>query len=111
MIRYGLLIDYEFCTGCHTCEMACKQENNFGVGKSGIKVNEVGPFQIGPDKWALDYVPVPTDLCTLCHTRVSQGKKPSCVMHCQAGVMKFAPIKELAQYMELKGKTVIFAPR
>ena len=24
MAQQGLLIDYEFCTGCHTCEMACK---------------------------------------------------------------------------------------
>ena len=23
--EYGLLIDYEFCTGCHTCEVACKK--------------------------------------------------------------------------------------
>jgi Fe-S-cluster-containing dehydrogenase component len=111
MTRYGLLIDYEFCTGCHTCEMACKQENNFGVGRTGIKVNEVGPIQTGPDKWALDYVPVPTDLCDLCSKRVSQGKKPSCVMHCQAGVMKYAPVSELVKFMELKAKTVIFAPR
>lgn len=23
MARYGLLIDYAYCTGCHTCEIAC----------------------------------------------------------------------------------------
>ncbi|RLF04803.1 MAG: oxidoreductase, partial [Thermoprotei archaeon] len=28
MPKYGLLIDYEYCTGCHTCEVACKQEHN-----------------------------------------------------------------------------------
>ena len=22
--KYGLLIDYTWCTGCHSCEMACK---------------------------------------------------------------------------------------
>ncbi|MFC1640021.1 4Fe-4S binding protein [Gemmatimonadota bacterium] len=21
--EYGLLIDYEYCTGCHACEVAC----------------------------------------------------------------------------------------
>jgi Fe-S-cluster-containing dehydrogenase component len=111
MTRYGLLIDYEFCIGCHACEMACKQENNFGVGMTGIKVNEVGPIQTGGDKWSWDYIPVPTDLCNLCQSRVSRGKKPSCVIHCQTGVMKYAPVNELAKYMELKPKTVIFAPR
>ena len=28
MPKYGLLIDYEFCVGCHACEIACKQEHN-----------------------------------------------------------------------------------
>lgn len=23
---YGLLIDYDYCTGCHSCETACKME-------------------------------------------------------------------------------------
>ena len=110
MTRYGLLIDYEFCTGCHTCELACKQEHAFGAGKIGIKVSEVGPFEIGFDKWGLDYVPLPTDLCDLCSKRVKKGKKPACVAHCQAGVMKFAPVKELAEFMELKGKTALFVP-
>jgi Fe-S-cluster-containing dehydrogenase component len=111
MSKFGLLIDYEFCTGCHTCELACKQENDFGAGRTGIKVNEIGPIQIGPEKWALDYLPAPTDLCDLCSSRVGKGKKPACVTHCQTGVMKFAPVKELAEYMELKAKTVLFVPR
>ena len=24
--KYGLLIDYTWCTGCHSCEIACKVE-------------------------------------------------------------------------------------
>lgn len=31
-MRNGLLIDYEFCTGCQSCEIACKQEHGFSVG-------------------------------------------------------------------------------
>ncbi len=26
------LIDYEFCTGCQSCEVACKEEHDFPVG-------------------------------------------------------------------------------
>jgi len=91
--------------------MACKQENSFAVGKTGIKVNEVGPLETGGDKWAWDYVPVPTDLCNLCQNRVKQGKKPACVTHCTIGVMKYAPVSELVEFMEVTPKTVIFAPR
>ena len=62
------------------------------------------------DKWTFDYVPVPTDLCDLCKDRVKSGLQPACVKHCQAGVMKYGRIKELAEYMELKPKTVLFTP-
>jgi len=109
MSRKGLLIDYEFCTGCHTCEVACKQENNYPPGKWGIKVNEIILETF--DKVAIDYIPFPTDLCTLCAQRTSRGEQPSCVKHCQAGCMKYGSIKELAEIMEKKPKTVLFAPR
>ena len=45
MTQYGLLIDYEYCTGCQSCEVACKEEHNFPVGKWGIRVLDEGPWQ------------------------------------------------------------------
>jgi len=48
MARNGLLIDYEYCTGCHTCEVACKQELDLPVGKWGIKLLEDGPWPGNP---------------------------------------------------------------
>ena len=110
MPRYGLLIDYQYCMGCHTCEIACKQEHGFDTGKWGIKICQSGPMQYREDKWTYDYIPVPTDLCDLCHDRVRQGVQPACVRHCQAGVMKDGTVQELAGYMALKPKTVLFAP-
>ena len=35
---YGLLIDYEYCTGCYSCEVACKNELKLPHGKWGIKL-------------------------------------------------------------------------
>ena len=31
-MAYGLLIDTEWCSGCHTCEMACQMHNDLPVG-------------------------------------------------------------------------------
>jgi len=109
MARHGLLIDYEYCTGCHTCEVACKQEHNYPVGKWGIKVNEIVLETF--EKIAIDYIPFPTDLCNLCAQRTKEGIPPACVKHCQAGCMMYGPVKELAKVMEKKSKTVLFAPR
>ena len=67
MTQHGLLIDYEFCTGCHACEVACKVEKNLGEGEFGIKLAEIGPWKLdGAKKWEWDFLPMPTQRCDLC---------------------------------------------
>ncbi|AHF05783.1 4Fe-4S dicluster domain-containing protein [Desulfitobacterium metallireducens] len=107
MSQYGLMIDYEYCTGCHSCEVACKNELKLPRGKWGIKLTEVGPFQLTGDKWEWDYIAVPTDLCNLCKDRVEKGEKPSCVHHCLGQAMEYGPVEELAKKMAEKGKKVM----
>jgi Fe-S-cluster-containing dehydrogenase component len=109
MSKNGLLIDYEYCTGCHTCEVACKQEHNYPAGKWGIKVTEYVMETF--DKLAIDYVPFPTDLCDLCVRKTKAGEKPACVKHCQAFCMYYGPVTELVNKMEKKAKTALFVPR
>ena len=111
MARYGLLIDYHYCTGCHTCEVACQMEHNLPPGQWGIKLAEIGPWQIEADKWQLAYVPVPTEQCDLCGQLVAKGKNPACVHHCQAAVMKFGLLEELAREMEGQSRKVLFTPK
>lgn len=108
--RHGLLIDYEFCTGCHTCEVACKQELKLPAGQFGIKLAQDGPRKINADKWEYNYVPIPTSLCNLCEDRVAMGKLPTCVHHCQAGIMYYGTVEELAKQQAGKNKMVLFTP-
>ncbi|WP_165054616.1 MULTISPECIES: 4Fe-4S dicluster domain-containing protein [unclassified Adlercreutzia] len=105
----GLLIDYEFCTGCHSCEMACKVEHGFGEGQWGIELKQLGPREISSRKWEYKFVPVPTELCDLCADRVAEGRWPTCVHHCQAQVMEFGPVEDLVKTMD-KEKMVLFVP-
>lgn len=106
--RLGLLIDYEFCTGCHSCEVACKKELNLPAGQFGIKVLEDGPRRLINGKYEWRYIPTPTDQCNLCADRVAAGKLPTCVHHCQASVMTYGTIEELAVKASEKAKTVLF---
>lgn len=107
--KYGLLIDYEFCTGCHTCEMACKVEHNLPEGQWGIELAKIGPREIEPDVWDFKYVPMPTALCDLCASRVEEGRWPTCVHHCQAQVIEYGAVEELARQID-KQKMVLFVP-
>ena len=78
----------------------------------GIKCEQVGPhIYEEQDTVVFDIVPIPTKLCDLCGERVSQGKLPTCVKHCQTQCMKFGPVEELAKELEGKPRQVLFAPK
>ena len=107
--KYGLLIDYTWCTGCFSCEVACQMELGLPIGQTGIKVVEVGPWEYEPNKWQLAYYALPTDQCNLCESRVALGKEPSCVQHCQAKCMEYGPLEELSAKLADHKKQVLFA--
>lgn len=108
--EFGLLIDYEYCTGCYTCQIACAQEYNWPAGMGGIRVNEIVQ-PLPHDKAYLTYLPFPTELCILCKPRTKKGLKPACVQHCMADCMTYGPIGELAEKMKKKPRMVLWVPR
>ena len=108
----GILIDNEYCTGCHTCELACKNEHDLPKGQWGVKLLEMGPWQLEDGyHWEYRFVPVLTQTCDLCAERVSKGGIPNCVQHCPANVMEYGTLDELAVKMREKGKMAsVFIP-
>lgn len=98
----ALLIDYNYCTGCHACEVACKKELGLEKGQFGIHVLQDGPWQKPNGKWEYKYAPITTSLCDLCATRVGQGKPPTCVHHCPARIIYYGDVQELASMAETK---------
>lgn len=108
---YGLLIDYEYCTGCQSCEVACKEEHDYPVGKWGIRVQDDGPWEIAEHEVNWNKLPFPTDLCDLCAERTAAGREPTCVHHCLANVMSYGTVAELAPRLAAKPKQVLFVPQ
>jgi Fe-S-cluster-containing dehydrogenase component len=109
MPRNGLLIQYDWCTGCHACEIACKQEHNYPTGVCGIKVYELESET--PDKVYVDFVPVTTRFCDLCAERTKGGEAPACVKHCQATCISYGNVTELGKAMEKQPRSSLFAPK
>jgi Fe-S-cluster-containing dehydrogenase component len=108
-VKCGLLIDYEYCTGCYACQVACSQEHNWPAGMGGIRVMEIAQ-KLPKDKAYLTFLPFPTELCVLCASRTKKGLQPACVQHCLARCMKYGPIDELAVEMQRKPRTVLWNP-
>ncbi len=110
----ALLIDHEYCTGCRSCEIACRNahEDTIGSQQWGIHVHEEGPWKLSDNKWEWEYLPFPTHLCDLCAERVKEGRKPACVHHCLALCMEYGTVEEMAKRAEELGRNaVLFVPR
>lgn len=107
MKKYGMLIDVYYCTGCHTCEVACEQENGYDAGTYGIKITEHILNQRN-GKLMIDYVPYMTDMCNFCAARVAAGKKPNCVKACLAQCMTFGPVDEVVEAAKNAVKPMVF---
>lgn len=113
--QYGLLIDYKLCSGCRSCEVACKEEHDYPVGVWGIRVFDDGPWKKAPNafegrEFNWNKIAVPTDLCDLCARRVQEGRDPVCVHHCLADVMTFGPLDELSEQLKTKPGQVLWVP-
>lgn len=107
----GILVDYEWCSGCRACEMACRVEHDFPKGENGIMVTQAGPYELseGEDKWVWINMPIFTNQCDLCAERTVSGKLPTCVHHCQAAVMRFGELADLQADLAAKPKQVLFS--
>ena len=106
MTTNALLFDYQYCSGCHSCELACRNELGLGLGQWGIKLTEVEPFELDDGSYEWIYQPVPTKLCNGCKDRVSQGKDPSCVHHCLAFCIEYGSLADMQKRAEEIGKRV-----
>ncbi len=106
----GLLIDYEYCTGCFACKVACSQEHSWPAGMGGIEVLEIVQ-NMPKDKAYLTFLPFPTELCILCANRTKKGLEPACVKHCMAGCMKYGKLKDLALELGKKPRMVLWSPK
>lgn len=106
----GILVDYEYCFGCYACEVACQNEHNFPMDQFGVKVHQVGPWEISEDTWQDRYYPAFTDQCDLCTERVIAGKKPTCVKHCEAACLKYGKVEDLVGELMAKPRQMLVVP-
>ena len=105
---YAMIVNYEYCTNCRSCEISCRKEKGIPLDQWGIKVQQLGPAQFD-DAIEWDYVPVPSSLCDMCVERIQGGKKPACELHCLSDVIRIVPLEDAGRTMaEMQGKAVSY---
>ena len=122
--RYGMLIDLRRCTGCQTCQVSCKSQNNvpLGVWRTWVKQIEKGRYpNVGKA-----FLPIMCNNCeqpacvTVCPTKASVRRKDGIVIidphrcvgcrHCMAAcpyaVRYINPLLGIAQKCDWCSKSV-----
>lgn len=83
MTQLGFFVDLSKCTGCKTCQVACKDKNNLEVGRNFRRVSEYagGDWKEVHGAWQQDvfayYVSIACNHCA----------KPACVEVCPKGAL------------------------
>lgn len=110
MKSFVMIIDYQYCTGCHACEVSCRNEKEYPLEVCGINVTQHGPIKYKNEcQW--DYVPVVNQFCDLCSDRMAEGKVPSCQLHCLSSCIEVVKVSEVAEKLAKYGdRTVVFVP-
>lgn len=110
MKTHAMIIDYQYCTGCHACEVSCRNEKELSLDEWGIELTQHGPIKM-QGEWMWDYIPVLSQACDLCEDRRADGKVPSCQLHCLSSCIEVVPIEEVsAKLGELGDKTAVYVP-
>lgn len=113
MAKKGILVDMHYCTGCHACEVACKQEHGFPVGIGGIKIYEAIMESPQSDRVTFDYIPYFSHHCNLCAERLAEGEyaTPACAKHCGTASIHYGDIAELSKLMEKMPRSILYSPK
>lgn len=113
MSKKGILADMHYCTGCHACEVACKQEYQYPVGIGGIKITEMIMEDHDSSNVHFDYVPYFSKHCNLCAARIASGEDtvPACVRHCGTLSLHYGDIEELAKKMPGMSRSILYSPK
>jgi anaerobic dimethyl sulfoxide reductase subunit B (iron-sulfur subunit) len=103
----GMLLNAERCTGCYSCQSACRDANQVPYEEKWLEVVRRKPVLVDGDL-SLYHLLAPTlSKCAAC---VEKENPPLCVRVCMASCLYVAPVEKLLPLLKDNGKWVLYAP-
>lgn len=93
MAQYGFYFDAENCTGCHTCQVACKDAHDLPVGTN---YRVVRTFTTGSGfAPSIYHISMPVAGCDLCKGALGGYDHMACVASCPQRAIEYGDLDEL----------------
>ncbi len=103
----GMLLNAERCTGCFSCQAACREVNHVPFEEKWLEVVRRKPVIVDGDLRLYHLLAPQLDKCAEC---VARENPPLCVSLCMANCLYVAPVDKLLPLLKNKGKWVLYAP-
>ncbi len=103
----GVLLNAERCTGCYSCQSACREINQVPLDEKWLEVIRRKPVIIDGEPQLYHLLAPALDKCALC---VERESPPLCERVCMASSLVIRPVEQLLPLLKTKGKWVLYAP-
>lgn len=101
----GMLLNAERCTGCYSCQAACREANQVPYDEKWLEVIRRKPSPV-EGKLQLYHLMAPVlDQCAKC---IEHENPPLCVRVCMANCLYVAPVEKLVPLLKEKGNWVLY---
>ncbi|MBN1537921.1 MAG: hypothetical protein JW908_14375 [Anaerolineales bacterium] len=100
----GMLVDLDRCTGCYSCQTACRETHHYGYDETWMQVVRRDPVLVD-GKLRLYHLLAPSlDKCAIC---VEAGTEPLCTKVCMGKCLFVAPVSKLLPLLESKNALLL----
>lgn len=106
--KVGMLLNSDRCTGCFSCQAACREVNLYSYDEQWMQVVRRDPYYVDGSLRQYHLVAPSLDKCALCYEKDSS---PLCTRVCTGAALFVAPVESLLEIMANNGrKGVLFTP-
>lgn len=103
----GMLVQLDRCTGCFSCQTACRQTNHFSYDEKWMEVVRRNPVMVD-GKLRMYHLLAPSlDKCAEC---VAKDPTPLCQKVCMGNCLFVAPVEKLLPLLSKKEKSLLYTP-
>lgn len=106
--KVGMLLNPTRCTGCFSCQAACREVNHYSYDEQWLQVVRRDPYYVDGELRQYHLLAPSLDKCAACYEK---NPSPLCTRVCTGSALFVAPVESLLEIMDDNGRQgVLYTP-